>query len=404
LSFELGSIDFPGSYYEEITPTYSSLTTKLLDREDFGIALNANLKSEAEKIIQGASDDLDKLKKIHTYISSKILWDGSDDYTSSGSLRSILNKEKGNSADINMLLIAMLRSVNISADPVILSTRQNGSLNQYSAMIQQFNYLVAYVSIGDKYYLVDATDPLRPFNVLPSDCLNDAGRLINLNRSQFVKLRNNEKNDFSEKLNLVIDVSGNISGDMENRYSDYAGYNIRKLIKLESEEGYIDMIRSVSGNMTISDFKVENSADPYSDLVEKCSVKLVNGGQIAGDQIILNPYFSLTGIKNPFFSQERKFPVDFGCPQTGSYSLTLKIPDGYSVVEKPADLSYNDGGTDLKYEFKCDQNGNNLIIKSIFNINKTVFQPSEYNSLRSFYSKMIEKQSELIVLKKNKVL
>jgi transglutaminase-like putative cysteine protease len=404
LSFELGSIDFPGSYYEEISPTYSGLTTKLLDREDFGTALNSNLKTVAEEITRGASDDRDKLKKIHTYLSSKILWDGSEDYTSSGSLKSILKKEKGSSADINMLLIAMLRSVNISADPIILSTRLNGSLNQYSAMLQQFNYLVAYVSIGDEFYLVDATDPLRPYYVLPFDCLNDAGRLISQYQSKFVSLRNHEKNSTSAKLNLVLDAGGNISGDLENSYQDYSAYNIRKIIKMESEEGYFDIIRSTSGNLTISDFKLENAKDPYSDLIEKCKVNVTNGAQVAGDQIILNPYISLTGTQNPFIVQERKFPVDFGCPQSSSYSLTLKIPEGYAVVEKPADLSYNEGGTDLKFDFKCVQNGNQLVISSSFIINKTLFQPSEYNSLRSFYSKLIQKQSELIVLKKSKVI
>jgi transglutaminase-like putative cysteine protease len=404
LSFELGNIDFPGSYYEEITPTYSSLTNKLLDRDDFGKPLNTNLKSVTEKIVQGAASDLEKLKKIHSYISTKILWDGNTDYTSSGSLKSVLKNEKGNSADLNMLLIAMLRSVNINADPVILSTRSNGSLNQYSAMIQQFNYLVAYVSVGGDFYLVDATDPLRPYYLLPFDCLNDSGRLISLSQSQFIKLRNHEKNETSENLNLVLESSGNISGVLENRYLDYSAYNIRKIIRLESEEGYIDMIRSLSGNMILSDIKIENSMDPYSDLIEKYSVKLPNIGQVAGDQIILNPFLSINRTKNPFISQERKFPVDFGCPQKGTYTLTLQIPDGFSVTEKPADVSYNEGGTDMKYDFKCVLNGTKILITSSYVINKTVFQPSEYASLRSFYSKMIEKQSELVVLKKNKAI
>jgi hypothetical protein len=263
---------------------------------------------------------------------------------------------------------------------------------------------VAYVSIGEEFYLVDATDPLRPYYVLPFDCLNDAGRLISQYQSKFVSLRNHEKNDITAKLNLVIDAAGNLTGDLENRYKDYSAYNIRKIVKMESEEGYFDMIRSVSGNLTISGFRLENAKDPYSDLVEKCNVKVTNGAQIAGDQIIFNPFISLTGTQNPFILQERKFPVDFGCPQSSSYSLTVKIPEGYTVVEKPADLTYNEGGADMKYDFKCVQDGDHLLLNSSFIINKTLFLPSEYNSLRSFYSKMIQKQSELIVLKKSKVL
>lgn len=404
LSFELASINFPGSSYKEITPTYATLTTKLLEKDDFGRALKTDFKSLAERITIGQNDNLTKLKKIHEYISTNILWNGENDYTASSSLRTILKKEKGNSADINMLLITMLRSLNIKADPVILSTRSNGSLNQYSAMIRQFDYLIANVSIEGEFYLVDATDPLRPFNLLPFDCLNDKGRLISEYESNFVDLKNSEKQIRSNTFNLALDADGNISGSMENRYSDYSAFNIRKTIKLESEEGYVDMIKALSANISISDFKIENAGDPYSDLIERCNVDISNGAQTAGNEIIFNPYMSLTGTKNPFVSAERKFPVDFGCPVMETYALTIKIPDGYSVTEKPADISFNSGKDEVKFDFKCAQSGNELVINSVFNINKTVFQISEYTALRSFYSKMLQKQTELIILKKNPVL
>jgi transglutaminase-like putative cysteine protease len=404
ISFELASFDFPGSNYKEITPTYANLTTKLLDREDFGKPINTNFKSLAERITVGLTDNLSKLKKIHAYISSNILWNGENDFTSSGSLRSVLKKEKGNSADINMLLIAMLRSLNIKADPVILSTRSNGSLNQYSAMIQQFNYLLASVTIDDKIYLVDATDPLRPFNILPFDCLNDAGRLISEQESKFVTLENNERQVVSKSLILNLDGSGNITGTMENRYKDYSAFNIRKKIRLESEEGYLDIIKSLSANISISDFNIKNISNPDSDLVERYDISISNGEQIAGNEIIINPYFSLLVEKNPFTSYDRKFPVDFGCPQMGLYSVKLTIPDGYSVTEKPADISFNIGKDDGKFEYVCKQTGNEIVITSLINIKKTIFQLSEYMVIRDFYSKILQKQSELIVLKKNAVI
>jgi transglutaminase-like putative cysteine protease len=400
LSFELASINFPGTYFKEITPTYESLTSKLLDRDDFGKALNTNFKSVAKKITLGLTDDLLKLKKIHEYISSNILWNGENDFTASASLRTILKKEKGNSADINMMLIAMLRSLNLKADPVILSTRSNGNLNEYLAMIQQFNYLVAYVSIDGNFYLVDATDPLRPFNVLPFDCLNGNGRLISNNGSKFIELKNNEKERGSFGFNLILVPEGNISGTMEYRYTDYSAFKIRKRIKLESEEGYLDNIKSSSGNIELSKFKIENANDPNSDLVEKCNITISNGVQITNNEIIFNPSLSLTAPKNPFISIERKFPVDFGCPVMETYSLIIKVPEGYSLTDKPADVTFSIGNDAGKYEFKCKQTANNIEVSSVVSINKTIFQQTEYTLIRDFYSKILQKQTELIILKK----
>jgi transglutaminase-like putative cysteine protease len=403
LSFELQSFDFPGEFYKEITPTYSDLTSKLLDWEDFGRALKVNLSQIAEKITAGSTDDLEKVKKIHKYISSNILWNGENDFTASGSLRSILKKGKGNSADINMLLIAMLRSLYIRADPVILSTRSNGSLNQYSAMLQQFNYLLAYVSIGGEFYLVDATDPLSPFNLLPKNCLNGVGRLISEYDSKFVNLKNNEKQFNSSKMILNLDPSGHLEGNFESRYSDYQAYSIRELINNEGEDGYVDIIKSSSADLDFSDIRIEYADTRDSDIIEKGRIRIVNGAEIAGDEIIFSPDLSLTRTQNPFTAVERKYPVDFACPLITECSLSINIPEGYSVVEKPGDISLALGAQDGSFIFKCNLEGNRLEISYIFNITKTIFQTSQYNDLRSFYARILKKQSELIVLKKKPI-
>jgi transglutaminase-like putative cysteine protease len=403
ITFELERVQLPNSSLKEITPTYATLTEKLLERTDFGSAANTNLRSLAENLTKDQKDDLSKLKKIHEYISSGIFWNGEEDYTVSSSLRSVLRKEKGNSADVNMLLIAMLRSLKIKADPVILSTRSNGSINQNSAIMQQFNYLLAYVSIDGKFYLVDATDPLRPFDLLPFDCLNNAGRLISESESKFVDLKNNERLFNSYSLDFTVDTAGNITGSLLNRYSDYTAYNIRKSVKLESEEGYLDYVKSLSANAEISDFNLENLKDRYTDLVMTFKFKINNGGQIAGDEIILNPYLLQTELKNPFYSSERRFPVDYGCPTFKTFSMKLTVPEGYSVSEKPENIMINLGKDDGKFEFSCRQTGNTLEINSEFNINKTVFQPTEYSEIQKFYLKIQQKQAEYIVLKKTRL-
>jgi transglutaminase-like putative cysteine protease len=402
LSFELLKFDFPGvSSSEEYTPTYSSLTQKLLEKRDFGLTLNADFKSLAEKITKDSKDDLTKLKKIQEYVSTNILWNGVSDYTASQLLKTVLRKQKGNSADINMLLIAMLRSINIKADPLILCTRSNGSLNTYSAMIQQFNYLVAYVFVDGEYYLVDATDPLRPFNILPFDCLNGSGRLISEYDSKFIDLKNQEKQFSSTKMILNLDQKGELEGTSEDKYSDYLAYSIRKLIKNEGEDGYLDIVKSSSADVVFDDIKIENSRDIYSDLIRKCKVKIISGAEVTNDEIIISPNLTLTRTQNPFKSVERKFPVDFGCPLADTCSLSIKIPEGFSVTEMPEDISFDLGKkTDASFVFKCRKDGDKLNINYVFNINKTIFQPEEYTALRNFYSKILKKQAELIILKK----
>ncbi len=401
LTFELASLNFPGRAVHEVTPTYEDLTAKLMFRDDFGKVINTDLTDFTAKIIAGLNGNLSKLKKIYDYVSHNILWNGIDDFTASGTLKSLLRTKKGNSADINMLLIAMLRSAGIKADPVILCTRSNGDLSMFSAMIRQFNYLVAYVEINDKYYLVDATDPLRPFDCLPFSCMNDAGWLVRENGSKFVNLRNNEKYFTSRNVELKLDEQGHLNGKIKTTFSGYTAYDIRKLIRMISAEGYEDMTKSLLSSMDISGFKLMNENDPYSELTSETVMDVSNELQVAGDRMIINPYLTVLSESDPFRDPERLYPVDFGCPYEKEYTLRLLIPGDYAVISKPEDISFSEGRDNMNFDFKCSVNGNEVIVKSTFKINQPLYAVSEYDELRNFYSRLLRKQSELLILKKN---
>lgn len=402
LEFELEGVDFPSSSYKEITPTYKSLSEKLIERKDFGLALNnaSFLEKYTKRIISGATSDLQKLKMIHQFVSQKFLYNGREDYTVTGSLRKVFNKESGNSAEINLLLIAMLRKAGLTADPVILSTRSNGSLHPTIAMIQKFNYVIAMVSIGGKNYFVDATEPLLPFNTLPFECLTDKGRIIHPSISEWVKPSNNEKNISNTLVNFSISENGDIKGNIVNSYSNYLAFLRRKFIKLESLDGYKDNLRTAFANWDINNFNIQNLESIDNVFIESFDFKTAYSAQKTSMGLIINPNIYSEEKSNPFSSEERKYPINFGCPLSTTYSINIIIPEGYTVVDKPSNISLklpeNGGG----FIFNCTENGNNIVIQSKFYIDQIYFNPDDYRTLREFYAQAYHKYSELIVLKK----
>ena len=56
-----------------------------------------------------------------------------------------LKTRQGNVAEINLLLTAMLRKAGIEADPMILSTRDNGIANTSYPLISEYNYVICVV-------------------------------------------------------------------------------------------------------------------------------------------------------------------------------------------------------------------------------------------------------------------
>src|SRR5690606_13024233 len=79
------------------------------------------------------------------------------------------------------------------ADPMILSTRDNGLPTDLFPVLSEFNYVVAKVDIGDKSYLLDATEDFLPFGALPERCLNGRGRVVNKSGSYWFDIKPTDK-------------------------------------------------------------------------------------------------------------------------------------------------------------------------------------------------------------------
>jgi hypothetical protein len=98
-------------------------------------------------------------------------------YSESGIKKAFDNKT-GNVGDINLSLIAALKYANLDVEPMMLSTRDNGLVTEIYPVITEFDYVVAKLNIGDKVYLLDATDQYYPFGLVPVRCLNGKGRVM----------------------------------------------------------------------------------------------------------------------------------------------------------------------------------------------------------------------------------
>ncbi len=402
VGFELAKITVPGLYFEEISPTYPNLSKKLLNKDDFGSVLNNSglVSKKVRSITAGAKSETEKLRLIHKYVSENFLWNSLNDCTASAGLSKIIKTEKGNSADINLLLIDMLRQAGLKADPVIMSTRENGALDMFYAIMQKFDYLVASVRADGVLYIVDATDPLRPFNILPFECLNGDGWTVVESGLNWVKLKNNEKKAAMYSMNLRLSDSGLFAGNAQNTYIDYNAYEVRHTIKLEGKEGYTQEKKNENGNWIFTDFNWENLDSLEKPVYEKYNLTIEDAVEKYGTKMAFHPILFGTYKLNPFYSEERLTPVDFGCPQELSYTIRIILPEGYKVEEIPASIKLalpDNGG---QYIYSAVFEGNNVLVQTKMVINSVRFDPENYNLLREFFTRIMQKEEELIILSK----
>ncbi|MET0574084.1 MAG: transglutaminase domain-containing protein, partial [Pedobacter agri] len=185
--FELAEAQSLSGGKTSYTKTWKDVDYELVSDRTMGAQMKRKdvFKDLMPAIIKDASDDLAKAKAIYNYIRKQIKWNNYYGKYSEDNIKKALDSRSGNVADVNLSLIAALSAANLDAEAVILSTRENGTVNKLYPVLSDFNYVVAKVNIGETSYLLDATEPLMPFGLLPLRCINDQGRVINLKKPSY---------------------------------------------------------------------------------------------------------------------------------------------------------------------------------------------------------------------------
>lgn len=124
-------------------------------------------------------------------------------------LKDFLKQQSGNTGNINLLLAGLLKSEGIEAYPVILSTRGNGTISFSHPFQQFFNYVIVLVEIDNRIILLDATDPLLYYSVLPEKCMNVEGLVIKPQSEEWITIQQKTSSTLQKNLKSEINPETN---------------------------------------------------------------------------------------------------------------------------------------------------------------------------------------------------
>jgi hypothetical protein len=405
INFELSDIQHTDGSKRNITKSWKDVDYELTSEKTFGGQMKRKdlFTPLLPDILKNTTDDLSKAKAIYSYIKKTIKW---NDYTgkySENQIKHALDTHTGNIGDINLALIAALSAANLDAEAVILSTRSNGLVNNLYPVISEFNYVVAKVNLGDKIYLLDASEPLLPFGLLPLRCINDKGRVINLKKpSYWYDLKASEKDAVSYTLTGKLGTDGNITGTLITYSTGYAAHEKRAQI---GEAGSIDdYVRKLDEKMPatkILKHSIDNLDSLDNTLVERYEVEMKAFDQVLDKRFFYNPFFIDRISKNPFNLNARSYPVDLGAATEKRISILLTLPGDYSLEEQGKDLAMALPDNSGKYLTSTKLENNTLAFDLLFQLNKPIYGSDEYLYLKEFYSRIIQQQKVDLVLKRS---
>ncbi len=400
LILELTVIRYPNEPYKSLSSSWDAVTKTIYDNSDFGNQLDRSgyFKDDIDALISGVNDPVQRSFLIFNFVKSKVKWNDFHGYSSDIGVKKAYKEGAGNVADINLMLISMLRYAGLKANPVLVSTKDNGI--PLFPTRKGFNYVICMIENEGFNVLLDATEDYSTYNVLPARALNWQGRVIReQGSSAWIDLLPSSLSKDITSLNVKINPDLSIEGKVRQQKTDYVAMNYRNKYANISPDEIIKSLEKDNGELEVIDINIENIKDCSKPLKLTFDYYLADGVEDIGGNLYFSPMLFLASEENPFKQDTRNFPIDFRYPFSDKYMINILIPEGYAIESFPQSekLQFNDAA-DFTYLVK--ENGKFLQLTVSLNMKTSIILAQDYKVFKDFYSRVTEKQSEKIVLKK----
>ena len=403
IQYELLEIRRFNGAVDKVTNTWEDVEKELKNHEAFGKQIKRGesiFKKSIDPLVASETDSLQRATIIYNFIKGHFKWNEyNGKYTDSG-LKKAFENGTGNIGDINLSLVTALQAYGFQACPAVSSTRRNGLPIKLYPVMSNFNYVFCHLTLGGKTYMLDATDPYLAFGMLPIRCMNGFCRVLDAKASYWKDII--PESELKENITLAfkMDTAGRCSGNLRKISYGYEAMNNRKKINsFNSEEEYVEDFDENLKKISIKEFKIEDRQDVTKSLKELYVIDFQAYDSLANQgNLYFNPFLFVKWDENPFKSDNRMFPVDFGAPMSYSYTFSFEYPETYKVVELPKKMSLTmpDKTCTVVFDIQNESNLINMVFK--FNTTRYVYEADDYSRLKQIFARIVQLQKTDIVL------
>lgn len=406
INFELAEYRRFNGGVDKYTREWKDADEELKQQESFGLQLKRGrnvFQGLLDESVLSEADPLKKAMKIYDLVKFGMKWNGvRGAYTDVGIKRAVETRT-GNVADINLALVVALREAGLEADPVMLATRDREQPKELHPVLNDFNYVVARLKVGEKQYLLDAVDHLLPFGLISEDCYNGKGRVIAESGSYWIDLKPTDRKRIVSQINLKLSTEGVMTGTITHSYYGYAAVDQRrKMLGFNDEKSYVDQVKAKNHALEVKGYQRTMEADLSKAISETYTVEIAAFDSPTATHFLFNPLFENRMVSNPFKTEARIYPVDFGVPQEQNIIVAVEYPDNFEVSSVPDKVGLalpNAGG---RYVYGAVTDGKKLSISNLMTISRAIYSPEEYPFLRELYARRIQAENADIIFQRKK--
>ena len=400
IEFQLSQIDY-GDRIVDIRTKWSDVIKKLRTNESFGLQLEKTIPSAgsfAEEAKQIADAET-RMKFLYDKLRRSITWNNDDGIYTDNGISKTWETKTGNAADINLLLIKLLNDAGLKTVPILFSTRDNGLAVPSFSSEDQFNMVMAYVMINDKYFVLDATDKFINYKLTPEKTVNSNGFVMDGENGRWKEILSGKyRYKIMSAVQGEIDAAGIMKGSCLVNAYDYA--RVQRCERwAENKEKFKDelFIKPYSG-IQIEEFVINNLDTDSVPLEQK--IKFSSALNSSGDYryFTVNLFSDLE--KNYFIAGERNSDIDFGVQQDYTIFGNYIIPPDYVFDGVPENMAMSTPDKGIIFNRTMQAEGNLLNVRMTVEYKRSFYPAADYDNFKEFHKKLFDKLNEQVVIKK----
>ncbi len=370
---------------------YGEQLTKTINGTDFIIDSVKKLESMDQKI-----------KYLYQYLREYLKWDGTRSVYADD-LQDCWNAKTGNSTELNMILLNLLKKAGISCKGILIRPREDGMLDKNFVSLGQFNTVDVWIPDSNNVYILDLTQKYTSHRIPPYNIVFRNAFALDSLGGNWIYISDNRP--LSKKLISVkaqFDSTEKISGQAAFFYYDFAKMDKLKSKEKEKLKGEKKEEKEKSVDKLISlntfDKKEENAEDIMNPFIEKFSFTYAPTS--TNQYYYFKPLLLYSLEDNPFLADVRQTDIDMGCNQQFFFQMSISIPAGMTYDYFPENISLRNSDSSIVFKRQSILEGKQAFVKISIDYNKPYFKKEEYPIVKEFFKKLYILLNEQIVLKK----
>lgn len=380
--------------FKSYATTWEDIRKRLYEHEDFGGQLS---KESAVKNLLPAEVKtlpiMQRAQAVLKFVQNNYTWNREDDVVAGKGVRNLISTKVGNSADINLLLVMLLRSADIPADPVVLSTIHKGVLLAYNPSIAQLNYVIASFIDKDNIYLLDAAYKHSEINMIAPKALNYHGLIMGRKDAKQINIVYPDVSKTFLTVNAKLKEDGTFEGNFRDRDTKLYAMVVNERFTEDAErfaKSYKDDYKFAIANMKHG-LQDNNEFETSFDFTSDTFVDVI------GSKLVFNPLLFLYTQNHDFKQAEaRKAPLEFYSANDRIKKVTITLPENYVFENVPKSKKFRTQDNALQYTYLVTQNGNTLTVETITQIDDSVFPKEYYPAFTQIFDNITKQEAQVV--------